>query len=81
MHQRAMSFQSHKKTLTSNIFEDSVLNEASGIRTPDNLIKSQVLYQRMQQSKCCALPLGDSPIGKVDKGIRTLGLQSHNLAR
>ena len=45
MHQRAMSFQSHKKTLTSNIFEDSVLNEASGIRTPDNLIKSQVLYQ------------------------------------
>ena len=35
----------------------------------------------MQQSKCCALPLGDSPKGRVDTGIRTLGLQSHNLAR
>ena len=50
--------------------------------------------QRMQESKSCALPLGDDPLMKypaaistgyflirVDKGIRTLGLQSHNLAR
>jgi hypothetical protein len=43
--------------------------------------------QRMQESKSCALPLGDSPSAKdpfkrkVDIGIRTLGLQSHNLAR
>ena len=57
-------------------------SERAGIRTPDNLIKSQVLYrlsytpslfyivklgqldsnQRMQESKSCALPLGDGPI-------------------
>jgi hypothetical protein len=37
----------------------------------------------MQESKSCALPLGDDPIikKKVGRGIRTLGLQSHNLAR
>ena len=49
--------------------------------------------QRMQGSKPCALPLGDGPMIKmkalwfpkgfrrVDIGIRTQGLQSHNLAR
>ena len=34
-----------------------------------------------KESKSCALPLGDSPLCKVARGIRTLGLQSHNLAR
>ena len=49
---------------------------------------------RMLESKSSALPLGDIPISwhagdrdcneqknGVDEGIRTLGLQSHNLAR
>ena len=47
----------------------------------------------MQESKSCALPLGDSPavyrkkaeafffLNGVDSGIRTHGLQSHNLTR
>ena len=37
----------------------------------------------MQESKSCALPLGDTPINKnngVDNETRTHGLQSHNLA-
>ena len=50
-------------------------NERAGIRTPDNLIKSQVLYHlsytpltgvaglepAVQESESCALPLGDTP--------------------
>ena len=36
----------------------------------------------MQESKSCALPLGDTPINTngVDNETRTHGLQSHNLA-
>ena len=75
-------------------------DEADGIRTRDNLIKSQVLYrlsyslakqgqldsnQRVQASKACALPLGDSPsislLARVGNGIRIHDLQNHNLAR
>ena len=51
-------------------------SERAGIRTPDNLIKSQVLYHlsytpltgvaglepAVQESESCALPLGDTPI-------------------
>ena len=50
-------------------------SERAGIRTPDNLIKSQVLYHlsytpltgvaglepAVQESESCALPLGDTP--------------------
>ena len=77
------------------------------IRTPDTLLKrqvlcllsSRVLWQgwqdsnlRIQESKSCALPLGDIPVrvsakscikkeNGVSEGTRTLGLQSHNLTR
>ena len=54
---------------------ETFFNETSGIRTPDNLIKSQVLYHlsytpltgvaglepAVQESESCALPLGDTP--------------------
>ena len=52
------------------------------------------LNRRMEESKSSALPLGDGPakektaqhnhcavFGGVPREIRTLGLQSHNLAR
>ena len=53
------------------------------------------LNRRMEESKSSALPLGDGPVkiknragalptrffGGVPREIRTLGLQSHNLAR
>ena len=84
-------------------------NERAGIRTPDNLIKSQVLYH-LSYTPIFSLPAShtnknwaswirtsecrsQSPVpyrlaiaqkialARVDKGIRTLGLQSHNLAR
>ena len=90
-----------------NLFRFELSSEASGIRTPDNLIKSQVLYHLsytpiflpgrpmlnwaswIRTSECrCQSPVPyrlaiaqDRLTAKVDKGIRTLGLQSHNLAR
>ena len=71
-----------RKKPVFQVFCDFFTHERAGIRTPDNLIKSQVLYrlsytpslfyivklgqldsnQRMQESKSCALPLGDGPI-------------------
>ena len=62
-----------------NIFQCQYLisfNERAGIRTPDNLIKSQVLYHlsytpkpgvagfepAVQESESWALPLGDTPL-------------------
>ena len=38
-----LGLKKHKKT--SVIFSQKFQSEASGIRTPDNLIKSQVLYR------------------------------------
>ena len=75
-----------KGELSYKVKKDRVLNdlklclflsnsERAGIRTPDNLIKSQVLYHlsytpltgvaglepAVQESESCALPLGDTP--------------------
>ena len=68
-------------------------NERAGIRTPDNLIKSQVLYRlsytpllywaswirtsEMQESKSCALPLGDGPLLCI---FDTLGKKNASIA-
>ena len=73
-----------KNTVPGISSKDSISSERAGIRTPDNLIKSQVLYHlsytpiinwaswirtnEMQESKSCALPLGDSPLIKEKGG-------------
>ena len=38
-------YKKHRKSLKIKDFRHFSRSEASGIRTPDNLIKSQVLYQ------------------------------------
>ena len=66
----------HNKYSDKHIFENAfigvfVIGWASWIRTSG-----------MLESKSSALPLGYSPkFNGVDREIRTLGLQSHNLAR
>ena len=89
-----------KRPVSLSTYRSENQDEADGIRTRDNLIKSQVLYrlsyslakqgqldsnQRVQASKACALPLGDSPsislLARVGNGIRIHDLQNHNLAR
>ena len=68
-------FSKRKKAWSKFILKSCLLTERAGIRTPDNLIKSQVLYHlsytpltgvaglepAVQESESCALPLGDTP--------------------
>ena len=56
-------------------------HETSGIRTPDNLIKSQVLYHLSYTPLYNCLLAKNKQNNRVGNGIRTHGLQSHNLAR
>ena len=95
-----IKFTNAKRPVSLSTYRSENQDEADGIRTRDNLIKSQVLYrlsyslakqgqldsnQRVQASKACALPLGDSPsislLARVGNGIRIHDLQNHNLAR
>ena len=69
------TFLQNKKTWSKLILKSCLSTERAGIRTPDNLIKSQVLYHlsytpltgvaglepAVQESESCALPLGDTP--------------------
>ena len=68
-------FGKRKKAWSKFILKSCLSTERAGIRTPDNLIKSQVLYHlsytpltgvaglepAVQESESCALPLGDTP--------------------
>ena len=73
------------------------INETSGIQTPDNLIKSQVLYHLsytpiinwaswIRTNECRSqspVPyrLAIAHYRRVDSGTRTHDIQNHNLAR